>query len=386
MRFVVLLAVLLCTGCFDRPQSSAEVLADKQNAAAQRAALDGLATTASAGTDAATARGRADAALADARQAAEAAEQRRAAAQKARDLVVAQSSSNLGPIAAAVRAKEFPVYAETILAQKQTIDTAIALPAAEYPKPQVSVEDLLRDAEASLQVYRKDAEAIKARLTDLSMQQKIAEATAKTAADRADKAEAAQRAAEAKVAEALEAAKVSAVKLQTTLELKDAAEKAAKEEARMAMLAKWGAGAAAAAIPLILALLNGAAGGGLGTIGALARAFIPAAGRLRDGLETAKVAVASADVGRAALSRLEGMLRISNPELIAQLSTQVAQATGGRAASIEDLFKLAAQSHVVDLGGGRMQSVINLLTSIRDERIDTTGGMPDTLLHILPKA
>ncbi len=384
--FALLLVAVALTGCFDRAQTSGEAFAERQNVAAQQAALGGLVATADAGQAAASARASAADAASAARTATTAAEQQRLATQKAKDLAVAQSASNLGPIAAAVRAKQLPVYAETILAQKTTIDTTIALPPAEYPAPQVTLEDLLRDAEASLAVYRRDAEVVKERLADLSTQQRIAEAAARTAAERADRAEQAQRAADAKATAAIEEAKASAVKLQASIELKEAAEAEAKAEARNAFLAKCGAGALAIAGPLLLAVLNGATGGGLGALGGLARAFLPAAGRLRDGLETAKVAVASADVGRAAVSRLESLVRLSNPALAEQLQAVVATATAGRATSIEDLFKLAAQSHVIDLGNGRASAVQQLIMSIRDERIDTTGGMPDTLNHILQKA
>lgn len=386
MRWILFALCLSLTGCFEREQTAGEGIADRRNVEAQQATVTVLTATKATGTEAAAAQVAAMGAAEAAKGATAVAEQRRAAAQKAKDLVVAQGASNLGPIAAVIRAKELPVYADTILAQKSTIDIAIGLPSSEYPNPQVSVEDLLKDAEASLATYRRDAEATKARLADLSTQQRIAEAAAKSATERADHAEAARREADAKAAAALAAAASAAEKLQATLVLKEAAESAAKEEARNAFIAKCGAGALAIAGPVLLALLNGAAGGGLGTIGSLARAFLPAAGRLRDGLDTARVAVASADVGRAAISRIESMLALAQPELAAKLAAHVATATGGRASSIEDLFKLAAQSHVIDLGGGRAKAVADLVMNIRDEHIDTTGGMPDTLLHLLPKA
>lgn len=383
MRLALLLPLLLLAGCFDRPITEEERRAEAANLAAQNGTVTALASAKPALGQAAAAGDAAAAARRDFTEAAAAADSARGAQQLAKDIAVAQAASNLGPIAAAVDAKGLPAYAAPILAQKSAIDTTLALPPALYPKPQVSLESLLKDAEASLAVYRKEAEATQGKIAELTTKQQIADAAAKAAGERADRADAVAATAQRQAAEATAMLEKATEEMQRSMKAKEEAEAAASAEARNAFLAKCGTATLAVLGPIVLAILNGATGGGLGALGTVARTLLPAAGRLQDQMTTAQVAVAGADVGRAALSKFEGMLRLTKPEIAAELAAMVNRATGGRAATVEELFRVAAQSHVIDLGDGRANAVAQLMMRVRDEHVETMGGMPTSLNHVL---
>lgn len=327
MRFATLLALaLLLTSCWSRDMTKAEVAADAQAATARDAAGG--------------ARSAADATRADA----EVARQRR----------IAQASANLGPISDAVRIQGQPALGDAVGIQKTAIDQSLSLPASEIPAPAVTVEQLLRDAQASLASYR---------LTNDQLKRAGEEAEAKA------------KAAEASAAEADRRRQVAEAVAQSEREKADA-------EARQAWWVKVGTGALGTlATVAALAARFGLPGGQIAHL--VAGLVAPALQRRSQEAQVAEVAVTAADVGRQGLAVLDQVLTTQRPELAAELGKVVGTITGGRAGSLNGLFKACAKSYTIDTDGAHVGAVDDLLTKVRGERIETAGGIAVALSKII---
>ena len=107
---------------------------------------------------------------------------------------------------------------------------------------------------------------------------------------------------------------------------------------------------------------------------------LPGAAVTKDRETVATAAVAAGDVGRSAVDAVERGL---SPELATALATAVEAATGGRASSLAEVFKVAAKAHVIDAGRGLAPKVDALLTTVRDRDIETEGGLPTILGALL---
>lgn len=263
----------------------------------------------------------------------------------ARDQQIAQAASNLGPLSQAVSAKGEPALGAGIDAQKRDIDNALGIPLALYPPPVVNLEKLLRDAEGALDDYRKKS---------TELQTKLDSATAAAAAANKARDEA------------------------------EAVAKHEKEKADAAARREWWYGFGATVLTVVgtgaaIAARLGLPGGGL--VQTVVDVITPAVKARR---VTAETAVAAADVGRQGLAMLESYIGAKHPQLAAQLTSVVAEATGGRADGLNDLFKTVAKSFVVDKHGGEVEAVDSLLTSIRGRNIDTVGGVATALSAIVP--
>lgn len=278
-------------------------------------------------------------------------------ADTAKNASIAQAASNLGPLATAVAVQGQPDLGAGIGEQKRAIDSALSIPVSQYPTPTVTLEQLLKDAKGALATYQtKNAD----------LQQKLD--TEKAAAERA-------------VAEA-----AAAKKEKEAAEAVAKAEKAkADAEASKAWWWSFGgtlAGVVAAAAGLATRL--GLPGAGLVET---AMSFVTPA-LSRKAAETAQkasvatTATAAADVGRSALQILDLAVQ-QDPDLAGKLTGAVSKLTGGRAEGVEDLFKLAAKTFVLDNVGGHAGHVDALLTKIRGEVLPTAGGVPKALDAIL---
>jgi chemotaxis protein histidine kinase CheA len=386
---LTILACLMSSGCAslfgERQITSSERLAD-QNAAKVEAAADKVRQEDSAARDRAE-KERAAKELADKQTADEKARSDEAskAALKARDKAIAQASSNLGPLSDVVVTKGLPDIGTGIGEQKKAIDKALNVPPAEYPAPTVSVAQLLSDARAAVESYKTNAATLQGEADAAKKAALIAEtkvAVAEQAAKEAGiKAQQAIDLAEAKRRE-VDAANV---RVQEAEKLRKEAEAQANAEARNAWLLKVGMGALSGIGTIAVIILRSGAGGPIGSLlSNLLTPVLAAKNKAQEGIiDVAHTALASADVGRAAIAAVESRIASVNPAGAAAITTALAAATAGRVSSFEDLFKMVAKSHVTDLGTGKVSQVANLLTQLRDTTIDTTGGIPDTVKNIL---
>ena len=353
MRYAAILACLLLSGCVAvRSQPDAEQAALKQERTASARAVDSALAAQLANEEA------------DRRR--QAADTQREAERRAQALAIAGAASNLGPIAEVVEIKGEPDLGAAISQQKQTIDTALNLAPSDYPVPVVTTKQLLADAKAALADYRTRAAALQGRL-DLALESASAarlakleaEATAAQATARANEAEAARRAAQ---------------------QVAEAATAAADAAARREWWAKVGAGALAIAGTVGMIALRVLATTQGGPLLGLLRMVLPGAAVTKDRETVATAAVAAGDVGRSAVDAVERGL---SPELATALATAVEAATGGRASSLAEVFKVAAKAHVIDAGRGLAPKVDALLTTVRDRDIETEGGLPTILGALL---
>ena len=270
----------------------------------------------------------------------------------AKEKAIAQAAANLTPIADAVEAKGEPGIANVTRDQKRNIDSALDLPSALYPLATITLQGLLKDAEA---------ERSKAQAKASELQQQLGQVSAQAA-----KAEQDRVAAEAKA----EAAR----------ELAAEEKKRADAEATKAGWLQAG-GIALGVLTTLggLAARLGLPGGSL--VSSLLSMATPMLTQRR---EVATAAVAAADVGRSALGVLDTVVA-SDPSIGAALAAKISQLTGGKVDSVEALFKLAAKAHTVD-EGNHVDGVDKLLNEIRGKKIATAGGVPVLLSSLLKAA
>ena len=385
----LLLSCTLVTGCAslfgERQVTSGEKLADA-HATKVEADADKVRQADSAARDAAD-KQRLDAAAA-AKQAADEkarADEANKNALQARDHAIAQASSNLGPLSDVVVTKGLNDIGTGIGEQKKAIDKALNIPPAEYPNPTVSVAQLLADAKSAVESYKTQAATLQGEADAAKKAAMLAETKVALAEENEKQANMkAQQAIELADAKKKEADAAN-VRVQEAEKLRKEAEDQANAEARNAWLLKVGMGALSGLGGIAVLLLRSGVGGPIGSIlGSLLTPVLSAKNKAQEEMiDVAHTAVASADVGRAAISAVESKIANINPGAASAITTAVTAATGGRVSSFEDLFKMVAQSHVVDLGTGKVSQVADLLTQLRDTTIETTGGIPDTVKKII---
>lgn len=322
MRYLLIALTLCLSACVTRDTTDREKTAEQQVATAQQAADKAIERETKA----------------------------RAAAEMAKEMKIAQAASNLGPLAAAVDTKGQPLLAEGIEAQKDAIDDALDLPAAAYPKPVADLKLLIDNTKLALANYKTKAAELQGKL-EVANQEKqrwVDEATQARADEKAAKRE---------------------------------AEEARKVADREATAARWWkiGGSVLASLPVLLSIAGRLGLPGAGILSLLADVAMPLLKQRRD---AAMTAVAASDVGRSALSVLDTAVSQS-PELANQLTATLNKVTGGRADTVEALFKLAAKSYVVDNAGKMVGPVDALLNHVRGEVLDTAGGQPTALDRVI---
>lgn len=371
MRTITLCSLVVLSGCATRAMTDGEKSAEKIVDASRQEAVSAVKTEQEKQRIQETATRQTE----DARRSTM---QQQDRAHDAQTQAIAQASSNLGPLTEIIATRGLVNVSRGITAQKIAIDTALNLPPAQYPAPLVSVEQFNADATRAILTYEDRARTLQGQLDTANTAvvaaqraQQIAEDAAKQAAKDLDAARAAADAARAKEAAAL----------QVQADLRKAADNAATWQ----LWSEIGMGALTALGGVAVLLLRSGAGGPIG--GLLSNLIAPALVRgkeeAEEKLKVAHAAVAGADVGRSALASMQSILKNASPDAVGAITEAIRQATGGRAESMEQLFKVAAKAYLVDQGAGNAQKVDTLLNDIRDTKLDTQGGIPTAIRHII---